>query len=141
MHSTYCNDYLHRWGKAPNLLSSVTYHDHRHFLLFKSVLRFFGQSRQCCPKRYFLDAKVAEESLLRGIIGVDKIVKRVEERGYVNNLKPRDEENSRSIKDFLNSEEVPIMYHDIPYNLWLFKNVCTSTTLCPQGYMTSSEHT
>ncbi len=115
MHSTYCDDYLHRWGKAPNLLNSVTYHDHRHFLPLKSVLRFFGQSRPCCPKRYFLDAKVTEESLLRDIVGADKIVKRVEERGYVNNLKPCDEENSRSIKDFLNSEEAPIMYHDIPW--------------------------
>jgi hypothetical protein len=122
MHSTFRDDYLHRWGKAPNLVNSVTYHDHRHFLSLKSVLRFFGQSRQCCPKRYFLDAKVAEESLLRDIVGANKIVKIVEERGYANNLKPCDEENSQSIKDFLNSEEVPIMYyHDIPYNLWLFK--------------------
>ncbi len=79
MYSTYCDDdYLLRWGKAPNLLNSATYHDHRHFLPLKSVLRFFGQSRQCCPKKYFLDAKVAEESLLLDIVGADKIVKRVE---------------------------------------------------------------
>jgi hypothetical protein len=92
--------------KAPNLLNSVTtYHNHRHFLPLKSVLRFFGQSRQCCPKRHFLDAKIAEESLLTpGDIDADKIVRRVEGRGYVNSflLKPCDEENSQSIKEFLN---------------------------------------
>ncbi len=69
-----------------------------------------------------MDAKVDEESLLTpGDVGADKIVKRVEGRGYVYSLKPCDENNSQPIKEFLNSDEKPIMYHDIPYNLWLFK--------------------
>jgi len=127
MHSTYCDDYLHRWGKAPNLLNSVTYHDHRHFLPLKSVLRFFGQSRQCCPKRYFLDAKVAEESLLRDIVGADKIVKRVEERGYVNNLKPCDEEirGQSKISSTQRKYQSCIMTFLIIFGY--LRSVCTST--------------
>jgi hypothetical protein len=53
--------------------------------------------------------------------GAGKIVRRVEGRECVYSLKPCDENNSQSIKEFLDSDEKPIMYHDIPYNLWLFK--------------------
>jgi hypothetical protein len=48
---------LFRWGKANNLLNSVTYGGHRRLLEMQHYLRSFGQTKKCCVKDYYVNNK------------------------------------------------------------------------------------
>jgi hypothetical protein len=104
--------------KAPNLLASVTYHEYRPFLPLKSVLLFFGQSKpEGCRKVSSNSGRYRRGQKVKWFEGIR----------CINSLESCDEGNAQSIKDFLNSEETPIMHHDIPYDLGYLMSVCIST--------------